>query len=350
MNYRLTIIMLLCISSGCISDIDAPRQTGSICYLYVSPDGNDANPGTLKAPFATLQRANDTLMSNPPDMPVVVRIYSNRGHYYNLSTWWTYYNPMCPTTLTAYPAVYHAYFVADEDAPPDRPFFTLDAAAGEPTNIHITRLSITNYVRYIFVFRGDRENPDSGWNGYNSIQDCIVMDAGNARRPDLHFAYGAIGLVNSRYNLIQDCQFINCANANPDPPPWSSRPTLRVGSCLPINGIYLAHYSSNNEIRLNIWENIRGDVIRLRDYSNENYIHHNQFYRAGWFAVVTHWYCIEGCTKMMPECPSWENIFKDNICISNWRGDAPVIFHDLRPENKGGCFIPIGYNARVVTD
>ncbi len=43
---------------------------------YVSPDGNDQNPGTLKKPFATLQRAQQAVRQKHGD------VFLRGGTYY----------------------------------------------------------------------------------------------------------------------------------------------------------------------------------------------------------------------------------------------------------------------------
>jgi hypothetical protein len=44
--------------------------------VYVSPSGDDANPGTLKKPFATLQRAQQAVRQRPG------RVFLRGGTYY----------------------------------------------------------------------------------------------------------------------------------------------------------------------------------------------------------------------------------------------------------------------------
>jgi len=54
----------------------------SVCAVeyYVSPDGNDNNPGTLEKPFATLLCARDTLRKSPPSETITVWIRKGTYH------------------------------------------------------------------------------------------------------------------------------------------------------------------------------------------------------------------------------------------------------------------------------
>ncbi|RAV00215.1 Ig-like domain-containing protein [Paenibacillus sp. YN15] len=55
--------------------------TGMPTALYVSPDGNDGNPGTIAAPFATIQRARDAVRSLNPSMTGDIAVYLRGGVY-----------------------------------------------------------------------------------------------------------------------------------------------------------------------------------------------------------------------------------------------------------------------------
>ncbi|MFY1574791.1 RICIN domain-containing protein [Verrucosispora sp. WMMD703] len=49
--------------------------------LYVAPGGNDANPGTLAAPFRTLQRARDVVRTKTATMTGDIQVYLRGGSY-----------------------------------------------------------------------------------------------------------------------------------------------------------------------------------------------------------------------------------------------------------------------------
>jgi len=322
-------IAILCqiTMSACISSSETLDQADTF-YIYIAPDGNDLNSGAADLPLKTLMAANEYLMSHPQDCDVIVRAYSDRGIYENQTVEWTYYNADYHTTIQSYPDGIYAHFRADDFNPPDHiAFFRFGIAAGEPTRIVLKNLLISNYVYYVIAFVGDREDEDSGWNGYNIIDNCIIRDAGNLRMPDFHFAYGGIGIVNSRYNTIRDCTLEHLSNAPRD---------YHHLDILPIIGIYFAHYSSHNSVYGCTFSDVNGHAIRLRDFSNENIIRYNYFHQSGIPAVVSSWYCIEDCTKQIPECHVYENLIADNIIRGDCNCDSGMVYEDLQP-GAGGC-------------
>jgi hypothetical protein len=54
----------------------------SAADFYVSPDGEDANPGTIDRPFATLQRARDAVRAAKKETPASFTVYLRGGSYY----------------------------------------------------------------------------------------------------------------------------------------------------------------------------------------------------------------------------------------------------------------------------
>ena len=72
----LLMIFSLCSCSG------GTNNKSEISY-YVSPDGNDSNPGTLDQPFATVQKARDTIRQKYAGaMPSDICVYLRGGDYY----------------------------------------------------------------------------------------------------------------------------------------------------------------------------------------------------------------------------------------------------------------------------
>jgi len=330
-------------------------------YLYMSPDGHDSCSATKENPVATFERVEEILEARCPDSTVIIRMYADRGIYIDYNTVWEYYNPNHITIFRAYPDTLHAIFLASEDNPPDVILFRFEAADGQPSNIRLERFSVRNYVRGVFAFYGDNEDPDNGWNGNNIVRDCIFRDIGTLRKPEYEMCYGVVVFVNSQSNKIMQCDFVNVAN-------WieygsiffpqgisenSEREMLEALTVtrgqVPI-GVYIAHNSCYNLITGCRAFNIMGDMIRLRDHSNENVIENNYFIKAGWTGIITMWYCIpeyDTCRKIAPECPSMENVFKNNIIKGNWECGFPRIFFDMRLDDTGGCPRPIEYLERI---
>jgi Right handed beta helix region len=61
----------------------APAARAAAAGLYVAPGGNDAAPGTIDRPLATLQAARDAARKLPPDQPR--RIIVRGGEYFNVA-------------------------------------------------------------------------------------------------------------------------------------------------------------------------------------------------------------------------------------------------------------------------
>ncbi|WP_255610189.1 RICIN domain-containing protein [Micromonospora sp. PLK6-60] len=59
----------------------APARAAVQETLYVAPDGNDANPGTIAAPFRTVQRARDVVRTKTATMTGDIQVYLRGGRY-----------------------------------------------------------------------------------------------------------------------------------------------------------------------------------------------------------------------------------------------------------------------------
>src|SRR5690606_29032191 len=120
----------------------------------------------------------------------------------------------------------------------------------------------------------------------------------------------AIRFVNSKENLIENNDFVDIINID------------REGA---LHALYVAHYSDSNRIDNNRFVNNTGDAVRVRDFSNGNVVTRNRFEKAGSGGAYSEWYCDfdarTDCTKATPECPSWENVFKDNLIGTNYKGE-----------------------------
>jgi hypothetical protein len=339
-----------------------------VCYIYISPKGCDGSNGGLRSPVRTLDRVQEILEQSRPRSDVVVRIRSDEGVFINETVHWTYHDPLYSITFESYPPEYNACFLADEDAPPYEPFFTLDVAKGEPTNIVLRRLTVRNYVSRALYFFGDRENLAAGWNGHNVIEDCTIIDIGNGRMPERNLVYGAVTFLNSRFNVMRNCYLIGCANADR---PLSAvelleHPDLEADMLLcaqlsefaattsiPINAVYIAHHSSHNRIKNCKFWNIHGDAIRIRDASDHNIIGYNRFMHAGRVAVCTMWYCYPEnpeCTKSLPECPSHYNELIDNWMEGNWNCYWVSPFYDYAPRGSLICPPPDEGVSRILLE
>ena len=347
MTMRVCVILFLCAFIGCGGN--EPRRNGaassasedaaaarSTFCVYMSPAGDDDNPGTMDSPLRSLQGVHDLLATVEPQSDITVKIRSDIGPYENQTVRWEYCRRGANVFFEPYPDSVFARFTGRET---DAVFFTFENASSGATNLHFRRLSIGDYARGAIWFIGDGEEAGR-YNSNNSVIDCVFHDIGNQNCPEKAMCYGVVDVVNSRNNVIERCAFSNCGNANTRP---SRASTEGNGSAetLAIVCIYLAHHSSGNVVRRCTFENIKGDGIRIRDESNDNEIHHNDAVKTGWNAFCSMWYRHPLCTPggAFTECPSVGNTLHDNIARGNWECERPRIFKDLRPQSNpyGGC-------------
>ncbi|MGC9542289.1 RICIN domain-containing protein [Streptomyces sp. UG1] len=66
--------------------LSTPASAATQATYYVAPDGNDANPGTISAPFKTLRHARDVVRTVNDDMTGDINVYLRGGNYSVSST------------------------------------------------------------------------------------------------------------------------------------------------------------------------------------------------------------------------------------------------------------------------
>lgn len=294
--------------------------------VFVDTAGDDGNDGSSPSnAVLTLERVHAILEAEAPDRDVEVRIA--QGTYTGQSVTWTYYHP--DHAISFLPIDYQPGGGIGSIA--GRPVFdgegagallTLDAADGRPTNLAFIYLQIERYRVFGLHFRGNRNDFDQGWNGGNRVFGCVITHVGNlANAGDP--GYGGLDLVNSRDNEIRNNHFLHVENAS--------------GSGGLMHALYLAHGSSQNDIRANRFVGISGDPVRLRDGSNHNQVVDNVLETAGSVAFISDWWCDKdanpNCTKPSGECPSWENAFRDNELHCGYDGGTIATFHYFQGED-----------------
>jgi len=318
--------------------------------LYMSPNGNDSNPGNVSRPVASLERVHDILVKEDPDEDVVIYVVSDQGSYEISNLVWTYYKKDWKTIITSYPEGINAEFTASDYK--GNAFITFDIMNGEPSNIEISNITVKDCSCRTFLFRGDPEDED-GWNGYNTIRGCKFVNIGNYNFPAAHVVYSVIGFVNSRNNTIEDCVFENIKNhtaatypqkrielKNPEKDKNRYPNILEYAKSnlkgagynpnLPIIGIYYAHNCDSNLVINNEFNHVKGDVVRIRNNSNNLVFSKNTTEVSGWNAVVTAWYRTEKDTaEAQNEKPSYNVKILDNQFNGNWLYGEPTIYGDL---------------------
>ncbi|MFI1488165.1 hypothetical protein [Streptomyces sp. NPDC020747] len=155
------------------------------------------------------------------------------------------------------------------------------------------------------------------------------------------FGYGGIVLTNSSNNRVENSHFINIENAAP-----------YQGN---IHGLYITHFSSNNQVVRNKFSYVSGYVVKSRNMSNYNSIEYNDITRAGRASYYRGEFCDTQCAidnKISRQCASYHDRFFNNTIHSGYSG-GQISTWSLSPEgltNAGGtpCAIPAG-EQRVLT-
>lgn len=271
--------------------------------VYLSPFGDDDNNGlSLASPIMSLQKAHDILLDYQPQRPVDIVI--NAGTYYFQEVKWRYTNGH-KITFKAFNQkierpVFDGSLVSDT-------WFTFDSRDGEASYLNFRHLKVQNY-NVGMTFRGDRENIER-WNGYNELYSMYFYRIGGMFYSARH-STAAVRFINSRNNKIRNSHFVDILN--------------RSDTAHLIHPVYLAHYSSDNEIIKNRFLRSNGNPIAIRDASNFNMIQNNRFIQAGNRSILQDWYCVQGrhsCTKQVTECPSVGNRLAGNEIYRGYFGE-----------------------------
>jgi hypothetical protein len=308
--------------------------------LYLDPSGSDANDG--RAPeraIHSLARAQDLIAAARPTTDVEVRV--RQGIYVAPSVKWSTYVP--GHSITFLPIDYE--FGEGRGGISGLPIFRGDGSAGfwfkaEPpagqgdTRLGFYFLQVEGYAAGGLTFDGGTTvsaqrilGPDSLAINGNTVYGMIFRKLGSRHVPG-GVGYGAIDLVNSRNNVIQDNKFMNVEN------------TGLPGEMALIHGVYLSHHSSDNQISGNHFYRISGDPVRTRNSSDKNKVYDNIFEKAGSNAYFSDWFA-EGprAGGGGGECVSSENTFYNNRLISGYSRQIRAWW--VRPDNNGqadhGC-------------
>ncbi|MCJ8312736.1 MAG: hypothetical protein HRU38_10680 [Saccharospirillaceae bacterium] len=283
--------------------------SADIYKIYLSATGDDNNDGLSNvSAIITLNRAQQILKINNPN--TAVEIHIKQGLYLNQSVNWTYTNGHL---ITFTPINFSkARPVFDGNAKLNT-WFTFKNTSGAPSHLKFRYIKVQNYNTGM-SFQGNR-NSVKKWNSDNELYGMYFYNIGGLYS-DFDYSTAALRFVNSKNNSIVNSHFVNILN----------QPTKSAF----IHAIYFAHYSSNNEVRGNRFQMINGDPIRTRDESNYNLILGNIFFKTGFSAYYSDWYCSAEttnkiCTKKTGECPSVGFEFKNNNLFGGYKSDLENI-------------------------
>jgi hypothetical protein len=327
------------------ADAAAQADAGSpVLTIYLSPTGDDAKSGLSPAQsILTLDRAQKIISATQPAGEVEVRIAP--GDYYGQTVVWTYTMPnhvirFMPLAGGKVRPVFDGCLKANPTDPgtdcPGGTWFRLKHSQGQKTNLHFDYIWVQRYQTAISL-NGSRNSAGAS-NGFNRIYGCYFKNIGTQYNTALQPSTAAVRLVNSDDNEIANNHFVDVINHT---------------SCGLLHAIYAAHMSDRNLIRANRFKNGCGDPLRFRDFSNYNVIRDNKLIKIGVNAGYTDWYCDHdvntACTKPGPECPSWENQFRDNLLDGDYSCNPLSGFKYFQDETTTGCSPPSPTAKRLYT-
>jgi parallel beta-helix repeat protein len=329
--------------------------------VYMSPAnkaGSDKHTGlSTSSPILTLARAQQVLSQQKPKGNVVIKI--EQGTYVAGSTTWSYYVP--GHTISFQPANY----VAGHGRPAggDPAFVNVSSKGQHPANtwlhaelpgtssslhnggnvgLQFHYLLIEDYTQGINLdgqtghgYHNDAKpamytKPSAGLNDV-SVSGMTFSDIGDRYAPG-YTGYGAILFTDSSGDSIVNNTFHDIYN---------------TGDTDELHGLYITHFSSDNTISKNVFENTNGEAVKVRDRSDNNTVSDNRFINTGGVSAYLDDFCDEACAAAnekppvaYQQCASYGNHFVDNTVESN-------NFTDLIPSGEtyaggAGCSIPKG--------
>ena len=322
-------------SADSTSSVIEPSPDPQKLVLFMSPTGNDSNSGLVwDKPVATFDRVQDILFSRMPESDVEIHLH--HGTYKSQSiTQWTFVNGkkiiFTPINFSKERPIF--------DGEGRQYWFRLEAGSGTNTNLYFRYIKVMNYKNGVYL-SGDRENEGGGWNGNNHFYGMYFLNIGSKHAGGENYGLAAIGMINSRNNVVTNCHFVNLENRD------NNGDGSAEDECSHLHAVYMAHYSSNNRISWNRIERVCGDPIKVRDESNWNDVRHNRFIRTGQNAFYVDAPCTRPlcqgeddekcCTKSTIECPSYGNEFRDNDCNKGYSGGKISLFRYIAPDDRCG--------------
>lgn len=268
--------------------------------IHMEPSGDDQNDGRGNKPVATLQRAVDLALSDPKAGSEPMRVLIKPGTYRGQKVF-----------IDGHKLVGELTLIGLGTEPKDFPVFRGDGSqaiwlrlksdTGKATGLTIQAIAVHDYFTAISL-EGNRDDIRA-FNSGTVIRRNIFRNIGSIATRDDGASTAAILFYNSKDNLVENNFFGAIRNK-------------RNKDCGSLHSIYLAHFSSGNRIVDNTFEDACGSVIKLRDRSNANLIENNRFKAIQNAPAVEEWFCDAGarkdCTKKLGECPSTDNVVRNN--------------------------------------
>lgn len=281
--------------------------------LYMAPatsGGNDSHTGLSSAQAVeTLARVQQIIKAKDPLCPTVVKV--GLGTYSRQSVQWDYvphsditFEPIDGWASKTRP-VFDGCPGGSNCSSNKLTWFQLLTSTGASTKLHFRYLKVIRY--WLAIELGGNRDVAAASVRDNSIYGMWFQYIGNgwAGSADAAGSPAAVDFVNVDNTAVENSHFYDITN--------------KAGQGGMLHGVYIAHSSDNNLVARNVFENIAGDPIRVRDYSFNNVIDSNRFTKTG-SAAYSEWFCDDAnrsdCTKH-DECWSWENTFSNNTLDGN---------------------------------
>lgn len=272
--------------------------------IFMAPNGNDANNGaTITSPVATLKRATELANELSISKQELVQVLVHGGIYRGQSVMIDGDNHRGNIKIIGQSdnGVDLPVFLGDGSV---QTWLTLKASKARSTGLSVEALEIRGYFTAISL-EGNRNDVEA-FNANTTIRYNIFRNIGSiAVSEDDAISTAALRFINSRSNIVEYNKFIVIRNKK---------------RCSSLHALYIAHFSSDNHIANNIFDDACGASIKLRDRSNDNYVNNNTFIRIENSPAIQEWFCDmksrADCTKKLGECPSTGN-FESNNALTN---------------------------------
>lgn len=301
-------------------DVSAKR---SPVTLHVAPNGNDSHSGSLEAPLATLQGAQEKVTDLAHhDYVIIVR----GGEYRGQTVTWTRVSPDARIHIRAASGetpVFDGRRPGQAKTTLPVMFHLLPENLKDKTNLTVQGLTIRNYIQFGIHWRGDcgrifgnkieqigdafgdcRAPADGGrvWIVNRPTPSCAPAqpDCCTEAKGDCWcMGFGPIDLQGGSHNLIKHNDIVDAVN--------HTKPKE-------IHGIYLAEAgggppSNDNLVEDNYVRNCTGTGGKVREGSNRNRFLNNYWERVNFF-----------CLQDVGRRRSFQNALSGNVC-NFWTGN-----------------------------
>lgn len=304
--------------------LSADSKDKKTLEVYISTTGQDKNKGlSPKSEIYSMKKAESIVRSKLWKKHRNVIIHIDSGIYTRQHTRWKF--SMEDKNIT---------FLGNKTNKPifdgegiNATWLRVDYSSHHTkTNIHIKNIQIQNYARAIFLHGSKKDKRKKA--DYNSITNCTFKNIGD-KHSSAKVGYAAISVMNSSFNLFENNKFINIENNK-----TMCRTKKNKKKCFNTNTLihafYFAYYSSFNNIKKNIFENISGDAIKTRASSSFNIIEDNRFNKIR--RVHQDWYAhyANVANEDIIECKSWGNTFFNNFVGQAYNTKKKASMSDLK--------------------